>query len=347
MKRYQFPAFFLSVILLLSLWTTKASSAGTDTVDPAEYAANVLYELGLFRGVGNREDGSPDFDLERAPTREEAVTMLVRLLGKDAEANSGTWSTPFADVSDWAKPYVGYAYSHKLTYGVSATSFGGSNSVTATQYLTFVLRALGYSSEFDFSWDNAWELSDALSITFGEYSAETKDFTRGNVAMISATSLGAAMKNSTDNLLSFLNVSGALAKTDLVIMDLEVVSCNPNKMGFVFFPISGSPNTYTSFQVNKVTVNTMPCSMQQYKSSKDAMAALASLSSTYPETFNYSILSYDEAAAKAAATHTLDSAGKTLPILIFSFDCTGTLKDGSTVSETFSEAVYIEGYSVT
>jgi hypothetical protein len=154
------------------------------------------------------------------------------------------------------------------------------------------------------------------------------------------------MKNSSLNLLSFLNSSGALAENKLVIMDLEVVSCHQDEMGFTFFPIPGSPNTYTSFKINQATVNGLPCTIEQYKTSKDARKALDSLETTYPEAFNYTILSYDEDAAKDAAEHSFDAGdGKSFPLLIFTFDCTGTLKDGSTVSETFSEAVYINGYS--
>ena len=118
--------------------------------DDAAEAANVLYELGLFQGTGTDADGKPVFDLGRAPTRHEAVTMLVRILGKEEEAKSGTWDIPFTDVSDWAKPYVGYAYANGLTSGTSATTFGGDVTVSATQYLTFILRALGYDSSTDF-----------------------------------------------------------------------------------------------------------------------------------------------------------------------------------------------------
>lgn len=125
-------------------------------------AANALYTLGLFQGTGTNPDGTPIFDLDRTPTRHEAITMLVRLLGKDNEAKSTTWNTPFIDVAEWAKPYVGYAYNHKLTSGVSAIEFGGNNTVTASQYITFVLRALGYNSDRDFAWDSAWTLSDSL-----------------------------------------------------------------------------------------------------------------------------------------------------------------------------------------
>lgn len=39
-----------------------------------------------------------------------------------------------------------------------------------------MLRALGYSSNTDFKWDTAWELSDRLGFTSGEYSKTTSTF---------------------------------------------------------------------------------------------------------------------------------------------------------------------------
>lgn len=97
----------LAVILALAL-TLSVIPAALAADDTHTEAARCLYELGLFQGVGTNADGTPDFALDRAPTRAEAVTMLVRLLGKEAEAKAGTWETPFTDVADWAKPYVGY-----------------------------------------------------------------------------------------------------------------------------------------------------------------------------------------------------------------------------------------------
>ena len=63
-------------------------------------AADALSELGLFRGT---EKG---FELDREPTRAEAATMLVRLLGAENEAMTLTYTAPYTDVYDWAKPYV-------------------------------------------------------------------------------------------------------------------------------------------------------------------------------------------------------------------------------------------------
>ena len=176
-------------------------------------AVGKLYALGLFRGVGGNADAQPDFDLGRAPTRTEAVTMLVRLLGKEAEAQNGVWATPFTDVPDWAKPYVGYAYANGLTGGTSPTTFGGGAPVTASQYIAFILRALGYSERTgDFSWDKAWPLSDKLGFTDGRYTAAAQDITRGDVAVISYSALFAAHKDSGKTLLEILVETGAVTQ---------------------------------------------------------------------------------------------------------------------------------------
>lgn len=335
----------LSLALFFTLSTLSFSAAAVEIDSPEDYAADILYQLGLFHGVGKKPDGSPNYDLLGTPSREVAVTMLVRLLGKDTEAKKSTYTIPFTDVSDWAKPYVGYAYQNKLTLGTSKTTFGGSNAVTAAQYLTFVLRALGYSSDSDFSWAAPWDLSDALGMTYGEYDAKSINFSRGDVAIISAAALGAPMKNSQNNLLMHLKASGALAPNKLVLMDLKVIACHKNTMSFAFFPIPGSPNSYTSFHLNKVTVNGLPCKVQQYGTPKDAKAALPSLEKNYPTAFNYCVLTYDEEQAKKAAEHFTDlGGGHVFPILVFTFDATGILPDGTKSSETFSEAVYVDGY---
>jgi len=190
----------LVVVMLFSMAPVSFAAS-----DEATAAADALYDLGLFQGTGTDANGNPIYDLDRAPTRNEAVTMLVRLLGKDAEAKAGDWDIPFTDVASWAKPYVGYAYANGLTSGTSATTFGGNAKISASQYITFVLRALGYSSGTDFQWNKAWELSDTLGFTNGEYNASS-DFTRGDVAEISYNALSAKLKGQNKVLLDTLNI---------------------------------------------------------------------------------------------------------------------------------------------
>ena len=171
-------------------------------------AATNLHTLGLFRGVGTNADGSPDFALNRAPTRAEAVTILVRLLGRETQANATVRTTPFADIPDWAAPYIGYAFANGLTTGLSDTVFGSGNYVTAAQFITLVLRALGYTSGVDFEWNSAWAFSDKLEITDGRFNAQTAAFTRGDVAWIAFNALGATFKDSDVTLYASLIESG-------------------------------------------------------------------------------------------------------------------------------------------
>jgi hypothetical protein len=139
MKR--FLIIFLCIIICFSLSPT-AFAADIRDLSFETYLASKLNELGLFAGVGNNKDGIPDFDLNRAPTRAEALVMLVRALGKDTEAKTYPKTHPFKDIPAWADGYVSYGYDNGLAKGISADKFGAGSSVSAEMYLSFLLRAL-------------------------------------------------------------------------------------------------------------------------------------------------------------------------------------------------------------
>lgn len=184
-------ALFCVVSLLLG--TIPVAFAATSQ---QQTAANSLYWLGLFKGTGITANGNPIFSLDKSATRDEAVTMLVRLLGKEEAAKNENGDIPFDDVETWAKPYVGYAYQNKLTSGISTTKFGGTNKIKPEQYITFVLRALGYEEGVDFFYSSAWDFSDKLGITAKQYNMNTKLFTRGDIAYISYNAIKSHRKNS-------------------------------------------------------------------------------------------------------------------------------------------------------
>ncbi len=184
----------LSVLMamVLALTLLPVNCLAADAVE-AQAAADAMNAIGLFSGTGTDKQGKPIYELERQPTRQEAITMLVKLVGGAEESSKGGWVTPFTDVDDWAKNWVGYAYAKGLTAGTSATTFGANDKTTAAQYLTFILKALGYDATSDFSWDNAWPLAEQVGISKGEYNAQTS-FTRGDMAIISHRALSAKMK---------------------------------------------------------------------------------------------------------------------------------------------------------
>ena len=187
----------LSLFLALTLALSLAAPAWAATPEEAQDSAQLLYNLGLFQGSGTNEDGSPRFALERAPTRAEAVTILVRLLGAEEAAQAQTWTTPFTDVPDWAQSYVGYAYAKGYTTGVEPTRFGSSTPVSTAQFLTLLLRALGYEDGKDFTWSTPWTLTDQLGITDGDYTAQTATFLRADAAVVSANALYAPKRGRT------------------------------------------------------------------------------------------------------------------------------------------------------
>lgn len=123
--------------------------------------ADALKAMGMFQG-GDTGYGS-GYDLERAPTRIEGLIMFLRLLGEEQAALSYTGACPFGDIPAWAQRYAAYAYDRGYTRGVGTGGtgelvFGTQNTITAGEYVTFVLRALGYSdsgSTPDFIWDTA------------------------------------------------------------------------------------------------------------------------------------------------------------------------------------------------
>lgn len=206
----------LSLFLALTLALSLAAPAWAATPEEAQDSAQLLYNLGLFQGSGTNEDGSPRFALERAPTRAEAVTILVRLLGAEEAAQAQTWTTPFTDVPDWAQSYVGYAYAKGYTNGYTATLWRPNQTVSLNQYTEFLLRALGYSSVTN------TDLSDTLDravsaglINSKESAALAKvTFLRSELVYLSFRSLDATVSGTMDTLSDTLIAKGVFTSAE-------------------------------------------------------------------------------------------------------------------------------------
>ena len=130
--------------------------------------------------------------------------MFLRLLGEEQAALSHAGPCPFADVPAWCQGYVSYAYEQGYTKGVGTNAsgtlvFGTNNTITAGEYVTFVLRALGYTdsgSAPDFTWNTAISKSVSLGIlSSGEQAMLAQgDFLRAQVVYLSYFSLSAPQK---------------------------------------------------------------------------------------------------------------------------------------------------------
>ena len=169
--------------------------------------ADSLHEMGLFQGTQN------GYDLDRTPTRAEAAVMLVRLLGKEAEAKALTYTAPFTDLKGWEKPYVQYLYSNGLANGTNRTTFNPTGKCTAQMYAVFLLRALGYSDTADFSYANAIETAREQGI-YDTGIINVQNFLRDDAAAASYTVLSVSPKNSEGTLLDQLVSENAITEAD-------------------------------------------------------------------------------------------------------------------------------------
>jgi len=166
--------------------------------------AEALFELGLFAGTDK------GFELERAPLRSESLVMTIRLLGKEQAARAVVSpSTPFSDVAAWFLPYGSYAYGNQLTYGIGGGLFGSDLLVSADEYMTFLLRALGYSdtgANPDFTYTAAIDAAVRLKVLTQKEADMLKRgrFSRDKMVFISYYSLFAYMKDGRTTLLQRL-----------------------------------------------------------------------------------------------------------------------------------------------
>ena len=184
------------------------------SVDPASVSlgrfdsfARDLQSLDLFRGVA-----PSNLELDRAPTRAEALVMLIRLLGVEEAAQASSYDHPFTDADMWARNYIGFAYEHGLTTGTTATTFSPNAAASAQMYVTFALRALGFDDAAgDFTFANA--LDFGMQNFIWDPLLEDGTFTRGHMVAVSYLTLGAPMANEPFWLIDVLVAEGAVDAT--------------------------------------------------------------------------------------------------------------------------------------
>ena len=184
---------------------------GVYSVSPYEIRymdeAYAMKELGLVRGTPT------GMELARSSTRAECITMLIRLLGEEKGALSGKHAHPFTDVDAWVDPYVGYSYRMGYTKGTSATKYSGTMLTDAAQYMTFILRSLGYSEEAgDFTFRTAVADSVRLGVISDSLAKElsANEFRRDHMMHISYVALSANVKGRDMTLLAKLVANGAV-----------------------------------------------------------------------------------------------------------------------------------------
>ena len=118
--------------------TTKTTY--TDTLgQPCRFAAEWMRNTGLF--VAETIGPESCFQPEKAVTKGEFVTMLVKSLGISVDADASY--TGFTnDVPAWLKPYLAAAMRSGLTAGWNGTSFAANEAITGAEAALMIQNAL-------------------------------------------------------------------------------------------------------------------------------------------------------------------------------------------------------------
>ena len=169
--------------------------------------ADALNHLGLFLGTGK------GYELDAELNRNQSVMLLVRMLGKLTEAETGDDSHPFNDVPKWASKVVAYAYTAGLDKGYNATTYGGSDAVSDFQFLTMVLRALDYTDSGE-NRDFYYRESRALAYRIGLVDSDKSDnaFDRGAAVEIFWNALNTKLKDGSKTLAARLIAQGVFTQ---------------------------------------------------------------------------------------------------------------------------------------
>ena len=149
-----------TVLFVSGSYTVTQAGAGwrQENVD----LAFALRQMHLLSGTDN------GFRLIAQLTRGEGLVLMLNFLGVSAEAAKTGGEMPFTDIPDWLRPYAAYGWQHKLIAGKSTTSYyyAPNDPMTATEFVTLLLRCLGYSDTGgkDFTWDKSVEKAVSLGI---------------------------------------------------------------------------------------------------------------------------------------------------------------------------------------
>lgn len=198
-----------AVTILVAALLGSSISSFAFSENESRSVENFFVEAQLLKG-----DGS-GYGLDKPTTRMEGIIILIRLLGKEADAQQlQTSACRFLDVPGWAAGYANYADAHGISKGVSDDRFGTNDLMTAQQFHTLLLRVIGYDdADGDFHWYNSVDKAEELEILprdLAERYEEINTYTKRDLIETSFCFLMAQYKEEDATLIGNLIDAGAM-----------------------------------------------------------------------------------------------------------------------------------------
>lgn len=146
-------------------------------------AITMLSDLGVIQG---KDDGK--YHPEDTITRAEACAMIARLMTGDPKVSQYVGAQSFSDVQkgSWKDSAIGYCYINGIVIGVGGNKFEPDRAITDAEFVTMVVRAMGYETadmkqNYPFSYmSNA----QAMGLLDGTNMVASTDALRGEDAQV-------------------------------------------------------------------------------------------------------------------------------------------------------------------
>ena len=193
-----------SVVLAFCMLMTSAFALTREQTNTAD----ALKSLGLFNGTDR------GYQLNYQLKRSDGIALIVRLLGKEAEAESGKYTHPFTDVADWFAPHVAYAYNNGYIKGASAKHYASDSNMSRSEFYTVVLRALGYTDSGetpDFAWNAATAFGESIGLTDSDM--DKSKFSRADALEVFWKAMNVEIKGENRTLLDRLLADGVFTSS--------------------------------------------------------------------------------------------------------------------------------------
>ena len=214
-----------SILLVICIFAIAATmligaAAFTDIEDETtEQAVSVLESMGIVTGT-SKTKYSPSLIL----TRSQVCAMMIRTMGYESAVESYVNQKLFTDVKSnaWYSGYVNLAYKQGIISGYGNGKFGPEDEITYGQFVTIILRLLGYTdSDIGKSWPADY-IVFAADIDLDEnISLGANDkVSRGDAAILLYNAVMASKKG--DSKEYYRHIGGYASEVSAIILDNAV-----------------------------------------------------------------------------------------------------------------------------
>ncbi|MDK9712142.1 hypothetical protein [Acidaminobacter sp.] len=139
--------------------------------------------------------------------RSEMMVIFARMMGRFDEAYAYKFPSTFSDgVGHWAASYVAYAQNQGWTSGMGNNQFGFEVPHRAREAAVFMLKALGYKADVDFTWNDAFDKAKALGLFDDVSTPSGENILRGDLFKVMVHTLMTNSKGESKPLGEKLNI---------------------------------------------------------------------------------------------------------------------------------------------